>query len=173
LPAIYNSPQNTVRHDKVEPLENLYNELNLIVTIFYNKYKDLDNEITSKRPGNNKWSLNEIMGHLIDSACNNHQRFVRLQITKELIFPDYARDNAKWLEIQRYNDLPFSDIALLWRQYNVLLGNIIKKVDESNLENYWELNGDKITLKDLMIDYVRHLKDHLQHFEQVLQEVKR
>jgi len=154
-------------------MENVYNELNSIINVFYSKYKDLDNEITSKRPGNDKWTLNEIMGHLIDSASNNHQRFVRLQITSALIFPDYSTDNAKWLKIEKYNDLSFSDITLLWRQYNVLLGNIIRKVDESKLENYWELDGDKITLKDLMIDYVRHLKDHLQHFEQTLEEINR
>jgi hypothetical protein len=152
-------------------MENLYNELNAITNIFYNKYKDLDSEITSKRLGNNKWSLNEIMGHLIDSASNNHQRFVRLQITIELNFPDYSLDNAKWLELQRYNDLTFSDITLLWRQYNILLANIIRNVDDSKLDNYWLLNGDKITLRDLMIDYVRHLKDHLQHFEHTLQEI--
>jgi hypothetical protein len=154
-------------------MENVYNELNSIINILYNKYKDLDNEIASKRPGNNKWTLNEIIGHLIDSASNNHQRFVRLQITKELAFPDYSLDNAKWLEVQRYNDLPFSDISLLWRQYNVLLGNLIRNVDDSKLENYWELNGDKITLRDLMIDYVRHLKDHLRHFERTFEEINK
>jgi len=154
-------------------MENVYDELNSIVNGFYGKYKDLDNEITSKRPGIDKWTLKEIVGHLIDSASNNHQRFVRLQITKKLIFPDYSKDNSKWLEIQKYNDLNFSDIILLWKQYNVLLGNIIKKVDESKLENYWDLDGDRITLKALMIDYVRHLKDHLKHFEQTLQEINR
>src|SRR4030042_3853115 len=147
-------------------MENVYNELNSIINVFYSKYKDLDNEITSKRPGNDKWTLKEIMGHLIDSASNNHQRFIRLKITTELTFPDYSKDNSKWLEIERYNELSFSDIILLWKQYNVLLGNIIKKVDESNLENYWALDGDKITLKDLMIDYVRNLKDNIKHFAQ-------
>jgi hypothetical protein len=153
-------------------MENVYNELNSIVNVFYSKYKDLDNEITSKRPSTDKWTLKEIMGHLIDSASNNHQRFVRLQITRELIFPNYSKDNSKWLEIEKYNELNFSDIILLWKQYNALLGNIIRKVDESKLENYWALDGDKITLKDLMIDYVRHLKDHVRHFEQTLEKIK-
>jgi len=152
-------------------MENLNNELNSITSRFYNKYRDLDNKTTSKRLAADRWTLKEIMGHLIDSASNNHQRFVRLQITEKLIFPDYSKDNSKWLEIENYNEMNFSDILLLWRQYNVLLGNIIKKVDESKLNNYWELDGDKITLKYLMIDYVRHLKDHLKHFEQTLQEM--
>ncbi|OGN91892.1 MAG: hypothetical protein A2Z75_06470 [Chloroflexi bacterium RBG_13_50_10] len=154
-------------------MENVYNELNSIITVFYSKYKDLDNEITSKRPDSDKWTLKEIMGHLIDSASNNHQRFVRLQIVDELIFPGYGKDNSKWLEIERYNEMNFSDIMLLWKQYNILIGNIIKGADESKLENYWVLDGDKITLKDLMIDYVRHLKEHVKHFEQTLEEIKR
>ena len=155
-------------------MEKVYNELDLVVNAFYNKYRDLDNEITSKRSAANKWTLKEIIGHLIDSASNNHQRFVRLQIVDELIFPGYGKDNSKWLEIQKYNEMNFSDIMLLWKQYNVLLGNIIKEVDESKLENRWiNSEGDKIILRDLMIDYIRHLKDHTQHFGQTLQEINR
>ncbi len=154
-------------------MENVCNELNSAVEVFYKKYGDLNNDITSKRLGADKWTLKEIMGHLIDSASNNHQRFVRLQIVDELIFPGYGKDNSKWLEIAKYNELNFSDIILLWKQYNILIGNIIKEVDESKLENRWKNSeGDKNTLRDLMVDYLRHLKDHLQHFEQTLEETK-
>jgi hypothetical protein len=155
-------------------MKDVYLELNSIINDFYNKYKSMDNEITSKRLGVDKWTLKEIIGHLIDSASNNHQRLVRLQIVDELIFPEYSKDNSRWIEIQKYNDLNFSDIILLWKQYNVLIGNIIKEVDKSKLENYWKRpDGNKITLKDLIIDYVRHIKDHLQHFAQTLEEIKR
>jgi hypothetical protein len=155
-------------------MEKIYNELNSVVNAFYKKYKDLDNEITSKRLAADKWTLKEIIGHLIDSASNNHQRFVRLQIVDELIFPGYGKDNSKWLEIQKYNEMNFSDIMMLWKQYNILIGNIIKKADVSKLENRWiNSEGDKKALRDLMIDYVRHLKDHNQHFEQTLQEINR
>jgi len=155
-------------------MKDVYLELNSIINDFYNKYKGLDNEIASKRPGTDRWTLKEIVGHLIDSASNNHQRFVRLQIANELIFPGYGKDNSKWLEIEKYNELNFSDIVLLWKQYNVLIGNIIKEVDESKLGNYWKKpDGDKIALKDLMIDYVRHIKEHVKHFEETLEEIKR
>jgi hypothetical protein len=174
LPSIYNSLQNRLRHQKDGIMENVSKELISAVNPFYQKYKNLDNEITSKRPAADKWTLKEIIGHLIDSASNNHQRFVRLQIVDELIFPGYGKDNSKWLEIQKYNDMNFSDIMLLWKQYNVLIGNIIKVADESKLENRWiNSEGDKKALKDLMTDYLRHLKDHLRHFEETLQEIKR
>jgi hypothetical protein len=175
VPAIYNSPLELWQgHKKERSMDGVYKELNSIINVFYNKYKDLNDEITSKRPGNGKWTLKEILGHLIDSASNNHQRFVRLQIVDELIFPGYGKDNSKWLEIEKYNELNFSDVILLWKQYNVLIGNIIKGADEGKLENYWiKSDGDKITLKDLMIDYVRHLKEHVKHFEQTLEEINR
>jgi hypothetical protein len=31
------------------------------------------------KPAPDKWSKKEILGHLIDSAANNHQRFIRAQ----------------------------------------------------------------------------------------------
>jgi len=153
-------------------MEKVSNELNSAINAFYDKYKNLKNEIASKRLAADKWTLKEIIGHLIDSASNNHQRFVRLQIVDELIFPGYGKDNSKWLEIQKYNDLNFSDIMLLWKQYNILIGNIIKVANKTKLDNRWiNSEGDKKALRDLMIDYVRHLKDHLQHFEQTLREI--
>ena len=39
--------------------------------------------------GPDKWTLKEMVAHLIDSASNNHQRFVRLQIGHEISFPGY------------------------------------------------------------------------------------
>jgi len=155
-------------------MKDVYLELNSTVDDFFNKYKGLDNKITSTRLGVDKWTLKEIVGHLIDSASNNHQRFVRLQIVDELIFPGYGKDNSKWLEIEKYNELNFYDIISLWKQYNILIGNIIKETDEGKLENYWiKSDGDKITLKDLMIDYVRHMREHVKHFEETLKEINK
>jgi hypothetical protein len=37
-----------------------------------------------RAPG--KWSAKQVMGHLIDSAFNNHQRFVRAQLSSSLSF---------------------------------------------------------------------------------------
>jgi hypothetical protein len=171
---IYNAGKIDKGARGIRSMENLSKELNQEVNIFFGKYKDLNDDIASKRLGSDTWSPKEIVGHLIDSASNNHQRFVRLQIVDELVFPGYGQDNSKWLQIQRYNEMTFSDIMLLWKQYNILIANIIKKVDESKLENRWKNSeGDKKTLRDLMIDYLRHLKDHLQHFEHTLEELQR
>ena len=47
----------------------------------------MGDEATRRRPEPGKWSPREIIGHLIDSASNNHQRFVRSQFQDDLVFP--------------------------------------------------------------------------------------
>ena len=47
-----------------------------------------------------KWSAKQIIGHLVDSAANNHQRFVRAQFSDDLVFPGY--DQEEWVRVQRY-----------------------------------------------------------------------
>src|SRR2546423_3704276 len=54
-----------------------------------------------------KWSAKETLGHLIDSASNNHQRFVRAQFTDELVFPGYEQE--RWVRAQAYNEEPRSE----------------------------------------------------------------
>ena len=51
------------------------------------------------KPDPDRWSKKEILGHLIDSASNNHQRFVRAQFTARLEFPEY--EQKSWVKSQR------------------------------------------------------------------------
>jgi len=146
-------------------MEKVYNELTEIIKAFYSKYKDLDDATASARPADGEWSAKEIIGHLLDSACNNHQRFVRLQLIDELIFPEYGAENQRWIEIAHYTEMDLIDLLLLWKQYNLLLSNIILKVDREALNNCWLHDGKRSTLEFLMQDYLRHLQNHLQQFE--------
>jgi hypothetical protein len=106
---------------------DIYQELGEIVEEAYNKYVGLDDDITSIKVSPKEWSLKEIIGHLIDSVSNNHQRFIRLLLVFKLDFPEYGKDNWKWIELSKYNELGFDDILLLWKQYNILLVNINKE----------------------------------------------
>lgn len=60
--------------------------------------------ITRKRNKQNR-TIKQILGHLIDSAANNHQRMVRLQYNDKLDFPDYQQDNDLWIALQDYKML--------------------------------------------------------------------
>ena len=115
------------------------------------------------RPYLGAWSVKEIVGHLVDSASNNHQRFVRLQVADGLSFPDYSQDNDAWVSIQNYQKAPWDDLLSLWRYFNLHLARVIRTVDESCIDHIWAVDEDtSIRLGELMTDYLRHLKDHLQ-----------
>jgi hypothetical protein len=150
-------------------------QLEEIVEAFYLRYKDVNDAIASNKLSHDKWTLKEIMGHLIDSASNNHQRFVRMQIKDKLDFPDY--DNEVWLGIGSYNTMPFSDLLNLFRYYNRLIGHIIRHIHEKSLSNTWRIPIDgvpkNITLEGLVRHYLEHIEGHIAHFRQRLEEVRR
>jgi len=133
------------------------------------RLRSISNEIIEARPNPGEWSVKEIVGHLIDSASNNHQRFVRLQVADGLVFPDYSQDNDTWVTIQSYQGAPFDDLLDLWRYFNLHLAHVIRIVNEKCVDHIWVVNEDtSITLGELMIDYLRHLRDHLQ---QILENI--
>jgi hypothetical protein len=111
-----------------------------------------------RAPG--KWSRKQVLGHLVDSAANNHQRFVRLQLVSHIDLPGYDQD--AWVRVQRYQDRPWLQIIQLWHTYNTQLAALIRTVDTNSLKNVWHApDGEDVTLEFLMVDYVRHLRHHL------------
>jgi hypothetical protein len=72
-----------------ENMQNMVHELSDAINAFYQKYADLGDIITIKRPIAEEWTLKEIIGHLINSASNYHQRLVGLQCVNEMNFFEY------------------------------------------------------------------------------------
>jgi DinB family protein len=117
------------------------------------------------------WSPAEVLGHLIDSAANNHQRFVRAQFTDDLVFSGYEQN--QWVGSQKYSDEPWSDVIQLWSAYNLHLLHVASVIPEDVLTkarsphtldqiafNLVDKN-DPATLEYLIRDYVDHLRHHL------------
>ena len=154
---------------------NIAKNLEEIVEIYKNDFSDLDDHITSLRIDKDQWTLKEIIGHLIDSASNNHQRFIRFQLSEELEFPDYK--NSEWLRIQNHQSMKFIDLLSLFYYYNKLIINIILNIDERYLNNRWNIDWDEkssfITFEELLIHYVNHMKAHLSHFRERLSELEK
>jgi len=120
----------------------------------------IDEVAASQRPAPGKWSKKEILGHLIDSAANNHQRFVRLQLGSRIDLPGY--DGDEWVRVQRYQDRPWSEIIDLWRMYNTQLASVIRHVNPDALRHFWHTpDGSDVDLEFIMRDYVVHLQHHL------------
>jgi hypothetical protein len=107
-----------------------------------------------------KWSKKEILGHLIDSASNNHQRFVRTQLSSEVSFPGYAQ--TQWVETQGYQFESWQNLVQLWAGFNRHILHFVSQIPEDSADNRCALDGDKpVTLRFLVDDYVRHLEHHL------------
>jgi hypothetical protein len=107
-----------------------------------------------------KWSRKQILGHLIDSASNNHQRFVRAQLAESLSFPEYEQEG--WVQSQQYQHESWTDLVALWKSYNLHLAHIIANIPEEKLNNCVTVGDDEpVTLRFLVEDYVRHLRHHL------------
>lgn len=111
------------------------------------------------RPGG--WSPKEELGHLIDSAANNHIRFVLATINTEFRGPGYAQD--KWVEAHGYKDLPWSMLVGFWHQYNVLLAHLIERIPEGHLDNRCVIGWGVVSLRFVIEDYVLHMQHHLDH----------
>jgi hypothetical protein len=113
-----------------------------------------------RRPGPDKWSRKEILGHLIDSASNNHQRFVRGQLSAEIRLGGY--EQQQWVTTQSYQSESWEDLVTLWSSYNRHLTHVMLTVSEESLKNICFIGeGEPVTLEFLMQDYLRHLKHHL------------
>jgi hypothetical protein len=139
-----------------EVAENLRKTLNEVLPLLQN----IGDDEAAYRPRPDKWSKKEILGHLIDSACNNQQKFVRTMAAPHLDFVGYRQNH--WVDSQKYNRADWSDLLNLWQAYNLHLAHIIENVDRELLANTITIeDAGEFTLEFIMKDYVEHLKHHL------------
>ncbi len=129
-------------------------------------------EEEARRPrGEGKWSAQQIIGHLIDSAANNHQRFVLAQLKDDLAFPGYQQE--EWVHVQHYDTAAWPVLVQLWQSYNLHLLHIMTHVPAAKLQMpctqhtldriAWQTvrASEPVTLEYLMRDYIGHIQNHL------------
>ncbi len=112
----------------------------------------------SYKPESKKWSKKEILGHLIDSATNNHQRFVRGQFEDG---PAIKYDQNKWNEFSYHQLIDSRQLISFWTIYNKQLLEIIIRIPKNNLTRQVKVGSEFLTLEFLIVDYVQHLEHHL------------
>jgi hypothetical protein len=139
-------------------IEKALNRLEYIINITPKMLTEISEENMSTKPSPTKWSKKEIIGHLIDSATNNHQRFVRGQFEN---IPEISYDQNNWNEYSFYNQIESKQIISFWTIYNKQIIEIIKRIPKGNLEKQIKIGNNILTLEFLIIDYVEHLEHHL------------
>ena len=136
------------------------------------RMRGMDDAEARKRRAPGAWSRKQIVGHLVDSAANNHARFVRAQLEPDhLDFPGYAQEG--WVGAQRYEDASWAELVELWRLYNLHIAHVMAGASAGDLARPRARHSlDRIawrrgardapaTLEYLMRDYVAHLEHHL------------
>ena len=121
---------------------------------------DLDEAVVRHKPTADRWSIAEVIGHLVDSACNNHQRFVRAQEPDALTFPDYEQNS--WVSAGNYQQSDWPQLVELWCLYNHHIAHAMGNIPERKLETPCIITpNETCTLEFLVTDYLDHLNYHL------------
>ena len=141
----------------------------------------LSEEQENVRRNSQNRTVKMLVGHLIDSASNNHQRIVRLQYAPRcghsmpntemgmLVFPDYTQDNDLWIQLQDYQHEDWQQLVTLLNLYNRHICHVIRSVDETKLNNFWiDYDGCRVTLDAMIRGYVNHLNLHFGQIHELL-----
>lgn len=163
-------------------LNYLSNEITAVIEQEGNILCTLREDVINERYNVQNRNIKMILGHLVDSACNNQQRIVRLQYAPRcgwstpdanvgmLVFPDYTQDNDLWISLQDYSHYDWKQLIQLWKYTNLHIAYIIRNIDVSKLDNYWiDYQGNKCTLLQMAKGYVAHLRLHMAQIHELIE----
>ena len=146
-------------------MQRVADELIRVVVEAANQLRTVGEAVAAAKVRPDVWSIKEIVGHLIDSAANNHQRFVRAQQTDAFASPGYEQDT--WVRLQGYQDRPWLELIEFWALYNHQLSHVIRRIPEPALGVTCRIGANEsVTLSFLVEDYLVHLRHHLKQIEE-------
>lgn len=155
------------------PFDSNNQELLALLTQWERKLLTLPPDTVTNRRNKQHRSIKQIVGHLVDSASNNTHRIVHFQYQPNpMVFPDYANlgNNDRWIAIQDYQHEDWHNLVQLWKFANLHLIHVFDHVDESKLDHVWvSATGEKVPMRDMIADYLRHVKLHLSEIEELIQ----
>lgn len=140
----------------IQQLENHVNEMPGI-------FQNFSEEERLLKTTPSKWSKQEILGHLIDSALNNLKRFTEIQFSPKHYRVISYRQN-ELVEVNHYQDLPIDHLLGLWKALNQQIVYVVNSIPEEKLDYPVDPqydNGETKSLGWIICDYVSHLEHHL------------
>ena len=142
-------------------MKNTINELAQIVEEFTSRINNIPDDVFSAKPNPEKWSQQEVLGHLIDSASNNLRRFICGQYEAA---PKIIYEQDFWVKASNYQHIKKENVVQLWRLLNEQICEVLLTMPEQNISLPADTGKDKVQLhsiKWLAEDYVKHMKHHL------------
>lgn len=118
-------------------------------------------QVMDEKPSPDKWSKKEILGHLLDSAINNHTRFVKISLASQpLVIEPYAQDD--WVRLHHYQQWPADELVRSWESHQAQIIWLMRHLSPETLDQLCDIGkGELKTLAWLYLDYVDHLEHHL------------
>ena len=147
---------------------NLQNQINMtellglqltqIIETFLIQFKSISEDDWNKKPSIEKWSKKEVLGHLVDSAFTNMQRFVRIQHGDQT---NLYYEQDFWVKINDYQNQELTSIITLWQSLNLQIARVWKNTWDAELQKTIPVKDELPTLQFLMEDYIDHLNHHM------------
>ncbi|MEK6783153.1 MAG: DinB family protein [Bacteroidota bacterium] len=142
-------------------MKNIINELSQIIKEFSPKLDNIPDDVFTAKPKPEKWSKKEVLGHLIDSALNNHRRFICGQYEP---IPNIIYDQNFWVKANNYKSSRKEDEIVLWRLLNNQICEVLQNMPDQNTNLLCNTGNGEVQVHSiawLAEDYVKHLKHHL------------
>ena len=144
-------------------MEKVARDLKLIIEKYYPVFKDMPSGIQTAKPLAGSWTKKQELGHLVDSAHNNLQRFVRVQY-QESVKISYNPD--EWVRINDYQKMPWNELVDLWSVLNKQIARILSALPVDFQDKALDIGAQEPNIHPLSFvaeDYVVHMQHHLDH----------
>jgi len=140
-------------------MQNLATQLNNIIEYQLMRFNSISRTAFKVKPAPDKWSKQEILGHLIDSAQNNIQRFIRVQHENEAPNNNYQQDN--WVQNNHYQSRDVKELISLWELLNKQIVHIWQNYPADKLKKPCHFGKEIVPIQEVIADYIRHTNHHL------------
>lgn len=125
---------------------------------------DIPPETAGEEREGRTWTIQQELGHLVDSAMNNHNRIVRAALDGHYTGPAYDPDG--WVALAGYSEMHWPALIGFWRDLNLQLARIIARVPPERLNSPCTVGDNApVTLQFLIEDYSAHM---LHHIDQIM-----
>jgi len=136
----------------------------LTATKIRNHVDGLPESVLLWKPSPKAWTINEIVGHLVDSNIVNSYRIRK--IISEPVTPLATFAHEGWVEQQRFNDTPLAELLAAYdaiTHYNALL---LRKLTEEQWEKFGMKPEEAISVSHIIDSFIcKHVDKHLQQIE--------